>query len=91
VATPRYQVLFAPAAYRQLRKLPNAVQKRIVRAVEGLELNPRPPGATKLQGEQDLYRVRAGDWRVVYQIADDRLVVLVVRIGHRGDVSRKGI
>jgi mRNA interferase RelE/StbE len=91
VASPRYQVSFAPAADRQLRKLPQAVQKRIVRAVEGLQTNPRPPGAIKLQGEHDLYRLRAGDWRVVYQLADDRLVVLVVRIGHRGDVYRKGL
>jgi mRNA interferase RelE/StbE len=91
VASPRYQVLFAPAADRQLRKLPQSVQKRIVRSVEGLQTNPRPPGAIKLQGEHDLYRLRAGDWRVVYQVADDRLVVLVVRIGHRGDVYRKGL
>jgi len=91
VASPRYQVSFAPAADRQLRKLPQAVQKRIVRSVEGLQTNPRPPGAIKLQGERELYRIRAADWRVVYQIADDRLVVLVVRIGHRGDVYRRGI
>ncbi|HEV8069753.1 MAG TPA: type II toxin-antitoxin system RelE/ParE family toxin [Planctomycetaceae bacterium] len=91
MASPRYQVLFAPAADRQLRKLPQAVQKRIVRSVEGLQANPRLPGAIKLQGEHDLYRIRAGEWRVVYQIADDRLVVLVVRIGHRGDVYRKSI
>jgi mRNA interferase RelE/StbE len=91
VASPRYQLSFAPAADRQLRKLPQAVQKRIVRSVEGLQTNPRPPGAIKLQGERDLYRIRAGDWRVVYQIADDRLVVLVVRIGHRGDVYRRNI
>jgi mRNA interferase RelE/StbE len=83
--------LFAPAADRQLRKLTQAIQKRIVRAVEGLQTNPRPPGAIKLQGEPELYRIRAGDWRAVYQIADERLVVLIVRIGHRGDVYRKSI
>jgi mRNA interferase RelE/StbE len=91
VASPRYQVLFAPAADRQLRKLPQAVQRRIVRSMEGLQTNPRPPGAIKLQGEHDLYRLRAGAWRVVYQLADDRLVVLVVRIGHQGDVYRKSL
>jgi mRNA interferase RelE/StbE len=71
--------------------LPQAIQKRIVRAVEGLQTNPRPPGAIKLQGEHDLYRLRASDWRVVYQLADDRLVVLVVRIGQWGDVYRKSL
>jgi len=90
VATAGYQVSFAPAAERQLRKLPQDVQRRIVRASEALEANPRPPGSAKLQGEDDLYRIRAGDWRIVYQIRDDQLLVLIVRVGHRRDVYRKG-
>lgn len=89
MATSRYQVSFAPAALRQLRKLPHDVQKRIIRATESLEADPRPPGSAKLANEVDLYRIRVGDWRVVYRIKDQQLLVLVVRIGHRRDVDRK--
>jgi len=50
--------------------------------------NPRPPGATKLEGGGELYRIRSGDYRIIYQIRDDRLVVLVVIVGHRREVYR---
>jgi hypothetical protein len=57
VATAGYHVVFAPAADRQLRKLPQNVQRRIVRATEALQSDPRPPGSVKLQGEDDLHRI----------------------------------
>lgn len=53
-----------------------------------LEANPRPPGAKKLRGESDLWRVRVGDYRILYSIEEARLVVLVVKIGHRREVYR---
>lgn len=53
-----------------------------------MEINPRPPGARKLAGEDSFYRVREGDYRIVYAIEDDRLIILVLRIGHRSDVYR---
>ena len=56
--------------------------------MDGLAKEPRPKGVKKLSGADDLYRIRVGDYRVVYQIRDDRLIVLVVRIGHRKDVYR---
>ncbi len=56
--------------------------------MDGLAVNPRPKGVKKLSGLDDLYRIRVGDYRIVYQIHDDRLIVLVVRIGHRKDVYR---
>ena len=84
----RYRVLFKPSADKALRKLPVSVQKRIVAAVDGLEDNPRPPDAVKLTGERDLWRIRVGDYRVIYSIDDKRLIVLVVRIAHRKDVYR---
>ena len=83
-----YRVLFKPSAEKVLRKLPVSVQRRIVGAVEGLQDNPRPPGAVKLMGEPDLWRTRVGDYRVIYSIDDDRLIVLVVRIAHRKDIYR---
>jgi mRNA interferase RelE/StbE len=84
-----YQVLFTRAADRDLQKLPDDVQKRIVRAVAALAHDPRPPGAVKLAGEDDLWRIRVGDYRVIYTVEDDRLVVVVIRIAHRRDAYRK--
>ncbi len=57
--------------------------------LEGLETDPRPPGASKLAGHENRWRVRAGDYRVLYEIQDDVLLVLVVRIGHRRDVYER--
>ncbi|HEV2946874.1 MAG TPA: type II toxin-antitoxin system RelE/ParE family toxin [Gemmataceae bacterium] len=84
----RYEVIFKPSAEKALHKLPETVQRRIVAAVEGLQDDPRPPGSVKLSGELDLWRIRVGDYRLVYTIDDDELIVLVVRIGHRKDVYR---
>lgn len=84
-----YAVIYKPSADKALRKLPVNTQRRIVRAIEPLQSDPRPQGAKKLTGTEDLYRLRAGDYRIVYQIDDRNVTVLVVRIGHRGDVYRK--
>jgi mRNA interferase RelE/StbE len=83
-----YRIQIAPSAVRQLRKLPGSVQERIVEHVEQLATDPRPRGAIKLQGEDDLYRIRVGDYRVIYQIRDDELIVLVLRVEHRREVYR---
>jgi mRNA interferase RelE/StbE len=56
--------------------------------IDGLANNPRPRDSEKLQGAEDLYRIRSGDYRIIYQIAEARLLVLVVRIGHRREVYR---
>ncbi len=82
-----YQISFKPSAKRELAKLPNDAAERIARAIDALASQPRPPGCKKLAGEE-AWRVRIGDWRVVYQIHDARLVVLVVRVAHRRDVYR---
>ncbi len=89
MAKKRYRVELAPAADRQRRKLLVDVQKRIVRALEQLETDPRPPGVRKLQGEDDLWRLRVGDYRVIYTIEDDQLLVLVVRVANRRDAYGK--
>ena len=86
MAKHRYRVEFTPAAERQRRKLPDAVLRRIVRVVEELEAEPRPPGVRKLADENNLWRLRVGDFRVIYSIEDDRLLVLVVRVANRRDV-----
>ena len=78
-----YDVSFKPRAERALQQLPEQVQRRLVLAVRGLRSEPRPPGAIKLHGADDLWRIRVGDYRVVYSIDDGKLIVLVVRLGHR--------
>jgi mRNA interferase RelE/StbE len=83
-----YQIEIAPAARRQIKKLPKAAQAVVIARLEALAEHPRPPGCRKLSGEENLYRVRKGDYRIVYQVQDARLVVLVVRVGDRRDVYR---
>ena len=85
----RYAVELLPSAQRELTALPEDVQRRIANRIDGLREDPRPPGVKQLQGEDRLYRLRVGDYRVIYSIDGRRLVVLVIRIGHRGEVYRK--
>lgn len=85
-----YRVEFRPRADKQLQALPRSVQLRVVAALTRLEDDPRPHGVRKLKGADDFYRIRVGDYRVVYQIHDDRLLVLVIRIGHRRDIYEGG-
>lgn len=83
-----YRIHVAPAAIRQLRRLDPPVRRRIQAVVELLADEPRPPGATRLVGGAGEWRVRSGDHRVVYEIRDDALVVLVLAVGHRREVYR---
>lgn len=83
-----YRVELRPSASKQLEKLTPPDRPRVLRRIKALEVDPRPPGCQKLAGEDDLWRVRAGDYRIVYEIIDERLIVTVVRIGHRSDVYR---
>lgn len=83
-----FQVQIAPAALRQLRKLDRAAQARVGAAIDLLAATPRPSGATKLVGGDGEWRVRTGDYRIVYEIHDQVLLVLVVRVGHRREIYR---
>jgi mRNA interferase RelE/StbE len=84
----RYTVHFKPSARKALLKLPTMMQRRLVEASDALADNPRPQSVTKLQGDENLWRIRVGNYRIVYEIHDDRLIVLVVRIGDRKDIYR---
>jgi mRNA interferase RelE/StbE len=88
VTGPRYQVEFTPAAARQLRKLEPAGRRQVQAVVDLLAEDPRPPGVKKLVGGAGEWRVRSGTLRVVYEIHDGRLVVLVVAVGQRRDIYR---
>ena len=86
---PRYQIELTSAALRDLKALPKNVLSRVDRRILALADNPRPRGAKKLKGEDDLYRLRVGDYRILYRIEDDVLLIIVVRIRHRRDVYRE--
>lgn len=83
----RYRVEVSSGADKQLAKVKDRVLKnRLLRAIHELGDEPRPPGCVKLVGESDQWRVRMGDWRIVYRIEDERLVVVVVTVAPRGGV-----
>ncbi|MBB1509843.1 MULTISPECIES: type II toxin-antitoxin system RelE/ParE family toxin [unclassified Tessaracoccus] len=84
-----YRIEVAPAAVRQLRKLDRGAQRRVQAAIELLASGPRPSGAKKLVGGDGEWRVRTGDYRIVYEIHDNVLLVLVVAIGHRRDIYER--
>lgn len=81
-----HHLIVKPSAEKQFAKLPAQLRRRITDAFDGLRENPRPPGCLKLKGEDDLWRIRVGDYRIVYTIEDAELIVLVVRVAHRKDV-----
>lgn len=85
---PAYTVELTGAAARQLRKLDRAAQRRIDGALEILRSDPRPPTVKALAGHPSYLRVRVGDYRIVYTVIDDRLLVLVLALGDRKDVYR---
>ena len=84
----KYTVLFKLSADKALKRLSVKVQVRIARAVEALADDPRPVGCVKLAGEDNLWRIRVGSYRVIYTIDDDKITILVLRIAHRRDVYR---
>lgn len=85
-----YEIQLIPAAVRQLAKLPRREQQRVRDAIDELARDPRPHGSKKLAGAINVWRVRAGDYRVLYEIHDQRLLALVIRVAHRMDAHRKG-
>ncbi len=82
-----YELVFKKSVARDLRAFPNRDVKRIMQRIRLLADDPRPAGCEKLSG-QERYRVRQGVYRIVYEIEDDKLTVLIVKVGHRRDVYR---
>ncbi len=83
-----YQVELSPRAARDLKKLPKEVRQRLQKDIEGLATNPRPRGVVKLQGEENAYRIRVGDYRILYEIHDRVLLVILLKVGNRREVYR---
>ena len=83
-----YQIEFSRQADRQFRNLPSQIQQRLKSRIDSLAATPRPHGSEKLSGADQLYRIRVGDYRIVYAVEEDRLLILVVKVGHRREIYR---
>ncbi|WP_427133500.1 type II toxin-antitoxin system RelE family toxin [Pseudarthrobacter sp. S9] len=89
LAASRYEVRLSDAARKQLHKFDRSVQRFLLEALSLLADNPRPPTAKSLAGRSGQLRVRVRDYRIIYQIRDQELLVLVVAIGHRREIYNK--
>ena len=81
-----YRIEYANGVDKDFRKIPVKFADRIAASIDKLAANPRPPGCVKLVGFDSEYRIRVGDYRIIYQINDNVLVILVLEIGHRKDI-----
>ena len=80
-----YKLVLKKTAAKEIEKIPQADRVRIIAKISSLSENPRPEGCKKLSG-QEKYRIRQGNYRILYQIQDEQLLITVVKIGHRKDV-----
>jgi mRNA interferase RelE/StbE len=83
-----YKIIFKKSAEKSLAVIPGKIAEKIVLKVYALKDEPRPDGVKKLSGSENLYRIRIGDYRVIYSIYDNILLIEVIRIGHRRDIYR---
>ena len=85
-----YDVIAAPCVESQLKKIPKGIKELILDKLEGLRSNPRPENVEPLKGsDKGLFRIRQGDYRIVYCIQDKKLLILIVRVVHRKEVYKK--
>lgn len=83
-----YHVEFLGSAARELASLPKSRQRNLARYIGNLGENPFPPGAKKLESEDKLYRLRSGDYRIIYEADEDAKTVTIIKVGHRRDIYR---
>ncbi len=83
---PDYEIVFARSARKELEIIDNIFVRKIFRKIESLASNPRPPGCEKLRGHENLWRVRVGDYRIIYTISDNKHIITLIR--HRKDAYR---
>ena len=84
-----YHIEVSPAAARQLKKIDGRVLSQIAAKIDSLALEPRPHGCEKLSGYDDLYRVRVGDYRIVYGVEDRLVLIVVLKVGNRAEVYQR--
>jgi mRNA interferase RelE/StbE len=85
---PKWRIIIDRDARRSMRRLPDPLLARLTSAIDKLAFDPRPPGCLKLTGYSNLWRIRVGDWRILYVIHDDRLVIVVTDVESRAIAYR---
>jgi mRNA interferase RelE/StbE len=85
---PSYEILWKRSAVKELKQLPKETIKKIHSIVTGLSDNPLPEGVRKLVGSEHTFRIRSGDYRIVYSIRSEKLTVEIIRVGHRKDIYK---
>ena len=85
----KYSVEFRPAVLKSLKRLPKKDLRRIKKRIDDLAENLPDPATTKMKGDNSFHKIRSGNYRIIYEIHDDRLVILVVKVGHRKDVYKR--
>ncbi len=85
----RYSVEFRPAVLKSMKRLPKKELRRIKNKIDDLADNLPDPTITKMKGNNTFHKIRIGDYRIIYEIHEDRLVILVVKVGHRKDVYKR--
>ncbi|MBN2375229.1 MAG: type II toxin-antitoxin system RelE/ParE family toxin [Sedimentisphaerales bacterium] len=90
MATREYRIYIDESAIKSLGNLPKKIQRQICRKIETLATNPRPQGSQKIRGvEGDYFRIKSGNYRIIYQVDDEKITVFVVRIADRKEVYRR--
>ncbi len=84
----KYSIRISASAEKQLKKLPRDDQKRVAAAIMALGENPHPPGVRKLSGYDDVFRIRVGNYRILFSVSEAEVIIIVLKIGHRRDVYR---
>ncbi len=84
-----FRIEFTKTAAKSLKAIPKTVQKRIAKKIESLAEAPPEPAKTKMKGDNPFHRVRVGDYRIIYEIQNEVLLILILKIGHRKEVYRR--
>ncbi len=84
----RYELVIRPSVSKDTKDIPSGDLKKILKRIESLRNDPRPRGSVKLTG-MEYYRIRQGNYRIIYEIEDHRLIVIVVKVGHRREIHKK--
>jgi len=83
-----YSILYKKSVEKDLRKLPKSVLTAVIKKIQTLAKDPQPNGSVKLRGSSNLYRVRHSDYRIIYSVNNNELIILVIKVAHRKDVYR---